>query len=99
MFKIVAIRYHTGVFWQIRKEPPLHIFEVDYTAEVIDTERTKGLIDVKYTRTAVKRLSLSNSLVKIYTWLQEWNVIPINLKDIRGKLVEQWVMNVVSHCR
>ena len=62
VFELLMVEVIQELFKQIRKESSLELSLTFTTGKSINTRRTmKGLLDVPYSRTIVKRKSLSNT--------------------------------------
>ena len=82
---------------QIRKESSLELSQTFTTRKSINTRRTvKRLPDVPYSRTIVKRKSLSNTMIKAYKWLLDFDLIPENLGDLTQNQIKMYIKDILS---
>ena len=83
VFELFMVEELRKLFKQIRKESSLELSLTFTTGKSINTRRTvKGLLDVPYNRAIVKRKKLSNTMIRAYNWLLDFDLIPENLGDL-----------------
>ena len=85
------------LFKQIGKELSLELSLTFTTGKSINTRRTvKGLLDVPYSRTIVKRKSLSNTMIRAYICLLDFDLIPENLEDLTKNQIKMYIKDILS---
>ena len=83
VFELFMVEVIQELFKQIRKESSLELSLTFTTGKSISTRRAvKGFLDVPCSRTIVKRKSLSNTMIRAYNWLLDFDLIPENLGDL-----------------
>ena len=84
-------------FKQIRKESSLQLCLTFTTGKSINTRRTvKVPLDVPYSRTIVKRKSLSNTIIRAYKWLLDFDLVPQNLEDLTKNQIKMYIKDILS---
>ena len=99
IFEFFMVEVIQELFKQIRKEPSLELSLTFTTGKSINTRRTvKGLLDLPYSRTIVKRKSLSNTMIRAYNSLLDFDLIPENFGDLT-KNQTKCISRVFCHSR
>ena len=97
VFELFIVEVFQELFKQIRKESSLELSLTFTTGKLINTRRVvKGLLDVTYSRTNVKRKSLSNTMIRAYNWLPDFDLIPENLEDLTKNQVKMYIKDALS---
>ena len=97
VFELFMVEVFRELFKQIRKESSLELSLIFTTCKLINTRRTvKGLLDVPYSRTIVKRKSLSNTMIRAYIWLLDFDLIPENLGDLTKNQIKMYIRDILS---
>ena len=92
VFELFVVEVIQKLFKQIRKESSLQLSVTFTTCKTINTRRkVKGLLDVPYSRTIVKRKSLSNTMIRVYNWLLDFDLIPENLEVLTEKQIKTYI--------
>ena len=95
VFELFMVEVIQELFKQIRKETSLELSLTFTTGKSINTRRTvKGLLDVPYSRTIVKRKSLSNTMIRAYNWLLDFDLIPENLGDLTKNQIKMYIKDI-----
>ena len=86
VFELFKVEVIQELFKQFREESSLELSLTFTIGKSITTRRTIiELLDVPYSRTMSKRKSLSNTMIRAYNWLLEFDLIPENLGDLTKK--------------
>ena len=97
VFELFVVEVIQELFKQIRKESSLELSLTFTTCKTINTRRkVKGLLDVPYSRTTVKRKSLSNTMIKAYNWLLDFDLIPENLDVLTKNQIKLYIKDILS---
>ena len=97
VFELFIVEVIQELFKQIRKESSLELSLTFTTGKSKNTRRTiKGLLDVPYSRTIVKRISLSNTMIRAYNWLLDFDLFPENLGDLTKNQIKMYVKDILS---
>ena len=97
VFELLIVEVIQELFKQIRKESSLELSLTFTTGKLINTRRVvKGLLDVLYSQTNVKRKSLSNTMIRAYNWLLDFDLIPENLENLTKNQVKMHIKDVLS---
>ena len=97
VFELFIVEVFQELFKQSRKESSLELSLTFTTGELINTRRVvKGLLDVPYSRTNVKRKSLSNTMIRVYNWLLDFDLIPENLEELTKNQVKMYIKDALS---
>ena len=97
VFERFMVEVIQELFKPIRKESSLELSLTFTTSKSIKTRRTvKALLDVPYSRTIVKRKSLSNTMIRTYNWLLDFDLIPENLGDLTKNQIKMYTKDFSS---
>ena len=97
VFELFIVEVIQELFKQIRKESSLELSPTFPTGKLINTRWVvKGLLDVPYSRTDVKRKSLSSTIIRAYKWLLDFELIPENLEDLTKNQVKMYIKDALS---
>ena len=97
VFELFMVEVIQELFKQIRKESSLELSLTFTTGKSISTRRAvKGFLDVPCSRTIVKRKSLSNTMIRAYNWLLDFDLIPENLGDLTKNQIKMYIKDILS---
>ena len=97
MVNVLADHIILELFKQTRKESSLELSLIFTTGKSINTGRTvKGLLDVPYSRTLVKGKSLSNTMIRAYNWLLDFDLFPENLGELTKNQIKTYIKDILS---
>ena len=97
MVNVLADHIIQELFKQTRKESSLELSLIFTTGKSINTGRTvKGLLDVPYSRTLVKRKSLSNTMIRAYNWLLDFDLFLENLGELIKNQIKTYIKDILS---
>ena len=97
VFELFMVEVIHELFKQIRKESSLELSLTFTTGKSINTKRTvKGLWDVPYSRTKVQRKSFSNTMIRAYNWLLDFDLVPENVGDLTKNQIEMYIKGILS---
>ena len=97
VFELFMVEVIQELFKQIRKESSLELSLTFTTGKSISTRRAvKGFLDVPCSRTIVKRKSLSNTMIRAYNWLLDFDLIPENLGDLTKNQIKVYIKDILS---
>ena len=97
VFELFMVEVIQELFKQIRKESSLELPLTFTSGKSINTRRmVKGLLDIPYSRTSVKRKSLSNTMIRAYNWLLDFGLIPENLGDLTKNQIKLYIKDILS---
>ena len=97
VFELFIVEVLQELFKQIRKESSLELSLTFTTGKSISTRRTvKGLLDVPYSGTIVKRKSLSNTMIRAYNWLLDFDLMPEILGDLTKNQGKMYINDISS---
>ena len=97
VFELFIVEVIQDLFKQIRKVSFLELYLTFTTGKLINTRWVvKGLLDVPYSRTNVKRKSLSNTMIRAYNSLLDFDLIPENLEDLMKNQIKMYIKDALS---
>ena len=96
VFELFMVEVIRELFKQKRKESFLELSLTFTTGKSINTRRTgKGLLDVPYSRTIGKRKLLSNTMIRAYNWLLDFDKFPENLRDLTKNQIKMFIKDIL----
>ena len=97
VFELLMVEVIQELFKQIRKDSSLELSLTFATGGSKNTKRAvEGLLDVSYSRTIVKQKSLSNTMIRAYNWLLDFDLIPENLGNLTKNQIKMFIQEILS---
>ena len=94
VFELFLVELIKELFKQIRLESPSQLLKLGNKPENIHVTRFRRnqLLPSLYSRTTLKRKSLTNSVRIAHNWFMELKLIPMNLKDLPAITVKTYIV-------